>query len=390
MSPRGRSGSPSWATAAEATGRGVIAGYATAEGTARYRARHEPVAAGHFRSWNGLAVASVGMGTHLGPADAETDAAYREAISQGLGLALNVVDSAVNYRHQRSERSVGTALRALIGGGAVARDEVVVTTKAGFIPFDGGAPPDPAAYIDATYVRPGVLGAGDVVGGSHCIAPGFLADQLERSRRNLGLGTIDVYFLHNPETQLAEIGRAVFLRRMRAAFEFLEGASADGGIRVYGVATWTGLRQLPSAPDFLALSELVALAREVAGDEHHFRAIQLPYNLKMTEAFTHANQPMGAESVSVLDAARLLGLYVMTSASMYQGQLARNLPPVVSEFLPGLESDGQRALQFVRSTPGVGTALVGMKQAVHVEENGRLRMVPPLGPKAFGRLFSGA
>ena len=59
----------------------------------------------------------------------------------------------------------------------------------------------------------------------------------------------------------------------------------------------------------------------------------------------------------------------MTSASIYQGQLARNLPPIIGEFLPGLETDAQRALQFVRSTPGVGTALVGMKQPVHVDEN---------------------
>jgi len=92
--------------------------------------------------------------------------------------------------------------------------------------------------------------------------------------------------------------------------------------------------------------------------------------------------------MSVLEAARRLDVYVMTSASIYQGQLARNLPPVIAEFLPGLETDAQRALQFVRSTPGVGTALVGMKQVAHVEENARVATAPPLGWEEFQKLFS--
>jgi aryl-alcohol dehydrogenase-like predicted oxidoreductase len=79
----------------------------------------------------------------------------------------------------------------------------------------------------------------------------------------------------------------------------------------------------------------------------------------------------------------------MTSASIYQGKLARGLPPVVAEFLPGLDTDAQRALQFVRSTPGVGAALVGMARVAHVEENARVRAVPPLPWSAFRRLFQG-
>jgi aryl-alcohol dehydrogenase-like predicted oxidoreductase len=78
----------------------------------------------------------------------------------------------------------------------------------------------------------------------------------------------------------------------------------------------------------------------------------------------------------------------MTSASIYQGQLARNLPSVIGEFLPGLDTDAQRALQFVRSTPGVGTALVGMKRVAHVEENARLTSVAPLPWQEFQKLFS--
>ena len=165
---------------------------------------------------------------------------------------------------------------------------------------------------------------------------------------------------------------------------------SDGRIRWYGTATWHGYRQPPSAPDLLSIQDLVEAARSIAGPAHHFGVVQLPYNLAMTEAFTQPTQRVGEEAVSLLEAARRLDLYVMTSASIYQGQLARNLPPVVGEYLPGLATDAQRALQFVRSTPGVGTALVGMRHVAHVEENARLTSVPPLPWTEFGKLFAGA
>jgi aryl-alcohol dehydrogenase-like predicted oxidoreductase len=128
-------------------------------------------------------------------------------------------------------------------------------------------------------------------------------------------------------------------------------------------------------------------AREVGGDTHRFRVIQLPYNLAMGEAFTLGNQPVDGEAVSLLETARRLGIYVMTSASIYQGQLARNLPPVLGEHLPGLATDAQRAIQFVRSTPGVGTALVGMKRVAHVEENAALVRVSPVPWSRFQKFF---
>jgi aryl-alcohol dehydrogenase-like predicted oxidoreductase len=369
----------------------VIRGFATAKGTAAYRARHVPPAVPeHFRSWQELQLSSVGIGTYLGAEDAPTDDAYRETVARSFELGFNVVDSAVNYRHQRSERAIGAALRSLIDAGRLAREEVLVATKGGFIPFEESAPADPNVYLRDTYFRPGIVKPRDVVGGSHCMTPRYLADQLDRSRRNLDLETIDVYYVHNPEMQLSEVDRPTFLGRMRAAFQFLEAAVADSKIRFYGTATWNAYRQPASAQDFLSLPDLHRLAGEVAGEGHHFRVIQLPYNLAMTEAFTRANQVIGDEAVSLLEAARRFGMYVLTSASIYQGQLARNLPAVIAEFLPGLDTDAQRALQFVRSTPGVGSALVGMKQRAHVDENARIASVPPVPWDEFRKLFSEA
>jgi aryl-alcohol dehydrogenase-like predicted oxidoreductase len=229
-----------------------------------------------------------------------------------------------------------------------------------------------------------------VVGGAHCMSPRYLEDQIGRSRTNLGLATIDVYYLHNPETQLLELERPQFLQRVRDAFQALEQAVRAGRITCYGTATWSGYRQLPDAPDYISLEEMIQAAGDVAGPDHHFKVVQLPYNLAMPEAFTRANQRVGGQTVTMLEAARRLGVYVMASASVYQGQLTRSLPPVVAEYVPGLSSDAQRALQFVRSTPGIGTALVGMKSVAHVEENAAVAAVPPMAWEQFQRMFSQA
>jgi aryl-alcohol dehydrogenase-like predicted oxidoreductase len=370
----------------------MIPGHATPDGTRRYADQQgSRVAEGHFRPFEpaGL-LSSLGLGTYLGRDDAVTDAQYRRAIGRAVERGVNVLDTAVNYRNQRSERAVGAAVAELLARGEVAREEIVIATKGGYIPLDAESTLDARTYFTETYLRTGIVRPGDVVGGAHCMTPRYLADQIDRSRQNLGLETIDVYYLHNPESQLAEVDRPTFVGRLREAFAALEEAAAGGRIACYGTATWSGFREMPESPDYLSLAELVGVARDVAGAGHRFRVIQLPYNLGMPEAFTRANQRVGEEVLTVLQAAERLGVYVVASASVHQGQLTRNLPAVLAEYLPGLTTDAQRALQFVRSTPGLGTALVGMKSLAHVDENTRVAGVAPMGWESFRRLFTAA
>jgi aryl-alcohol dehydrogenase-like predicted oxidoreductase len=368
---------------------GMLAGQATAEGTSRYVQRFAGrMPAEHFREVPGGARAStLGLGTYLGREDDVTDQLYRKAVARALERGINVVDTAVNYRHQRSERAIGAALADAVDKGGVTRDELIVATKGGYLAFDSAVPPDPRAYFVSTYVRTGIIQPGDVVG-SHCMTPRYLLDQVDRSRANLGLATLDVYYIHNPETQLDEVAPAEFMKRMREAFGALEGAVADGKIRLYGTATWNGYRVDPAERGYLSLPDLVGLAREVAGTHHHFRVIQLPYNLAMPEAFTRANQKLDGGFFSTLDAARHLGVYVMASASLLQAKLTQSLPAEFADLVPGLATDAQRAIQFVRSTPGIGTALVGMKSVAHVDENVAVAAVEPLGGEQVKRLFS--
>lgn len=362
-------------------------GSATADGTLRYAARFQGrAAAGHFREIRGgLVLSSIGIGTYLGEPDDSTDLAYTDAIVAAIENGINVVDTAINYRFQRSERAAGAALKQLFATG-YSRDEIVVCTKAGFLTPDGDMPADPNSYFAREFLERGIFTTDDVAAGCHCMAPGYLSDQLERSRRNLGLMTIDVFYLHNPETQLSEVSPEVFRARIREAFLFLESAVASKAIRAYGMATWNSFRDDPKAPGYISLKEMADIAKDIAGDDHHFRFVQLPFNIAMPEALTRPNQLIDGKLVPMVQAARSLGIVLVTSAALLQGQLTKNLPPFIAAAL-GRTENSSLALQFARSVPGLTTALVGMSRVQHVKSNAELVGVEPASREQFLKLF---
>src|SRR5712691_10464871 len=360
---------------------------ATREGTTRYAHRFAGRAAeGHFREAQRLVLSSLGIGTYLGQPDAKTDESYTAAAVAAVESGINVMDAAINYRFQRSERSLGAAIAQLAAKG-FEREEIVLCTKGGYLTPDDSMPADPNEYFFREYIQPGIFGAKDIAAGSHCMTPKFLKNQLGRSLKNLGVECIDVYYLHNPETQLAEVPKEEFLNRVREAFTFLESAVEAGEIQYYGMATWNGFRQDARARDAMQLGENVQIAQEIAGGRHHFRFVQLPFNLGMTEALTLGNQSVRGRDRTVMEAASELDVTLIASASLLQGQVAKNLPGFVAEAL-GLENDTERALQFARSSPAIRTALVGMSRPEHVKANARLVRVPPATAEEFSKLFS--
>ena len=359
---------------------------ASPKGTQRYRDRfgHLP---DHFRMQHGWWLSSIGVGTYLGDPDDATDARYVSAIQRAVACGINVIDTASNYRFQRSERSVGRALQDLFESGPMQRDEIVVATKGGYIPFDGSPPSDPEQYIRETYLDTALVHPRDIVDG-HCLSPEFLWYQIDQSRRNLGVECIDIYYVHNPEQQLDAIPRADFRTRLRAAFAFLEERVDQGWIRYYGTATWNGYRASPKAAAYLSLEDVVAVAREVRGINHHCRFIQLPFNLALLEAITTRNQRASGELMSTLEAAQRFGVTVMCSAPLLQTRLIGQIPDQLRAAFGSLTTDAQRAIQFARSAPGVTTALVGMSRVEHVDENIAVAHAPPLEAAAFKQLFA--
>jgi aryl-alcohol dehydrogenase-like predicted oxidoreductase len=366
----------------------LISGSATVQGTLQFAARFKgQSAAGHFREgMGGLFFSSIGIGTYLGDADRPTDEGYRSAVVEAVRGGINVIDSAINYRFQRSERSVGAALKDLISAG-FSRSEVILCTKAGFLTTDGDAQADTDGYFSREFLENGIFVPEDIAAGCHCMTPRYLADQLERSRRNLGVACIDVFYVHNPETQLGEVSRDEFERRILDAFVFLESAVVERQIGAYGLATWNAFRENPTASGYLSLEAMERIAVEAGGKDHHFRFVQLPLNLAMPEALTQPNQIVGGKTMAMVQAGRALGVTLIASAALLQGQLTANLPPFMRESWK-LRKDSEVALQFARSAPGITTALVGMSQVSHVKANLSILGVEPAHRDEFLKLFA--
>src|SRR5262245_60071832 len=277
-------------------------GCASAEATAQYRKRFPQAAEHHFRVRQNLTFSSIGIGTYLGDADQATDKNYADSVSRSVQLGSNVIDSAANYRFQRSERSIGQALETLMRDHDFSRSELVICTKGGYLPFDGTQPRNIRDYVESTFVKPGIATFDDFVGGVHCMTPEYLENQLEQSLHNMGIDCVDVYYVHNPESQLGYVTQNEFYYRLRLAFERLEENRKQRKLQWYGVATWNGFRVNPDAREYHSLSRMVETAQQVGGNDHGFRFVQLPFNLAMPEALTLLNQSVDTEELTMLEA----------------------------------------------------------------------------------------
>jgi aryl-alcohol dehydrogenase-like predicted oxidoreductase len=314
----------------------------------------------------------LGIGSALGAPTDEEDAAYSRALRRAIELGVNHVDTAINYRCQRSERTIGRTLREIAADGDGSHGQIFVTTKGGYLPLE--APPPESkdayrAYITREYLDTGIIRAEDLVAGGHCIAPNFLRNQVERSIANLGVDAIDIYYIHTPEQQLDAVSRDEFDNRMHDAFAELERCVSDGLIRSYGCATWNGLRVPMSAQNHVSIESFVSTARDVAGDAHHMVAVEMPLNLAMMEGVRAPTQRVNGQECTALEAAAELGIAMIAVAPLMQGRLAKDLPAAAREAFPEATSDAECALGFVRMIPNVASVVVGMRDVAHVDEN---------------------
>ena len=362
---------------------------ATREATWGYRDRFgDAFARTYFRRFGPGVVSSIGVGTYLGDPTDSRDRQYRSSIVEAVEHGINLVDTAINYRCQRSERVVGDALARA----DVDREAVVVATKGGFLPFEGSPPDDPGAYVRSEFIDTGLVTPDDLAAGSHAMTPAFLGEMLDRSLSNLGVDTVDCYYVHNPETQLRVRSREAVYNRLEAAFERLERRRTVGDIGGYGVATWDAFRVPRDHDAYLSLPEVVARAEAAAGavgaDEHGLIAVQLPFNVTMADAVTVAahRHPTDDRDVSALEYAQAADLDVVASATLAQGSLAASIPAAVDAELGG-DTPAQRAINFARSAPGVTVALAGTGSPAHVAENVASGTFEPLGARAFDAVF---
>jgi len=357
----------------------MISGFATSEGTKKF-AQNSGVNQANFKEFENLTLSNVGIGTYLGDADARTDELVTNAVKQSILSGINVVDTAINYRSQKAERSVGKAISELIKDGKISRDQIFLSTKNGYVTNDADVQLGFWEYVKEEYSQKGIIKEGDVTSGYHCMTPTYLSDQLDRSLKNLGLECVDLMYLHNAvEGQIKDVSMEQFLENLKAVFELYEQKRDEGKIKFYGMATWECFRVSNDNPQYLSLEDTVNIAKKIGGDNHGFRFIQLPFNMNFDQALLKKTQLLGNENVSALEAAETLGIGVFTSVPFMQGRLlAPGVMPEFNELKPSL-----RALQFIRSSPGVLSPLVGQKSSEHVTENLEIMKIPPMTQDEF-------
>jgi len=278
----------------------------------------------------------IGLGTYRGGEDDADDDRMCEVLRYAFERGIRIVDTAVTYRAGRSEVVVGRAVVEAIRRGVVRRDDLEVWSKGGFVRPSASAlrtPPAPEAHEPR----------------DHCLRPACLRYHLELSLMTLGLETIDVWYLHNPEEAASRARRDEFHALMRTAFQTVEQAVSEGLIRSYGIATWTG----GSPHSAWSIRELKALARDVAetsfGRLDRLTHVQAPLSLTNREALIPARDGSGTSCVGMCQS---LGLHFAASASAGSGRI------------PAL---AVTSVGWVRHLPGVGTALVGTLAKAHLE-----------------------
>jgi len=360
----------------------MITGYATPKGTKKFAERQNQNSQKNYKNVHNLTLSNVGIGTYLGNPDTETDYLVQDAVKKSILGGINVIDSAINYRAQKAERSVGNAISQLIDNNDISREEIFVSTKNGYVTNDGDIEEELMQYVIREYGKTGIVKEGDISPGYHCMTIPYLNDQLERSLKNLGMDCIDLMYLHNSVEGQTHLPREQFLKNLKDVFDLYEKKRKECKIRFYGMATWECFRTTPENPLFLQLAEVMDLAVQAGGKEHGFRFIQLPYNLMLDQAYMTKNHNVGGKTVSVLEAAQEFNLGVFTSVPIMQGKLlATNAIPEFGNF-----SASVRLLQFVRSTPGITAPLIGHKLESHVKENMNVMKIPPLSELEFNNL----
>eukprot|EP00927_Polykrikos_kofoidii_P060726 TRINITY_DN55649_c0_g1_i1.p1 TRINITY_DN55649_c0_g1~~TRINITY_DN55649_c0_g1_i1.p1 ORF type:complete len:411 (-),score=70.59 TRINITY_DN55649_c0_g1_i1:77-1309(-) len=397
------------AVAAATTAATRVAGFATAEATAAFKDRFVASSGLALKASaygvlpSGVSVSCIGVGTYQGDLGQEHDDLVVDAIVAGVQGGVNVIDTAVNYRLQQGERCVGRALRRLFAAGAadgelaVSRDEVFVSTKAGFVPGDYCFSTDKEEGMRKTaqeLVESGVPPeeiCGD--GFRHSLHPRALDILLEKSLDNLGLESVDLFYLHNAENQIGMgVSREVLMDRVRKAFVWCESKIAAGKIKSYGLATWDCFRVPPEDPAYFGLSDMSSYASAAAVEIHGagatagFAAVQVPINVGKVEALVSTTQPGLAPMV---EQARDAGLAIFASSSL-GGGCAPPQARICEEHasMASLLAGGVRWLQFTRSCPNVVCALVGMKRPGNVASNLSLLREDRLGENAFGDLLA--
>jgi aryl-alcohol dehydrogenase-like predicted oxidoreductase len=372
----------------------LIKGWAGVNETRNFAMANEKKSVGSYKyDISGLTLSTIGIGTYEDGQFVEVDDAGVLAIYESVKHGVNVLDTSAN---QKSEKTVGKALSLLLSSGIICRQSLFLSIKAGNLFHDtqNNTFESRPQYADP---QTNDLAGADSANAKYCITPDCLETSLTTSRSNLGVDTIDVFYISNAaEILLDVVERGDFMQMLNASFSYLETQRSQNRIRYYGMSTWNCFTSDRYANVYLSLHDVAALAASVGGANHGFRYIQVPVSVTLPGAVRKQSQKDGD---TIIAAAATMNINVVSSRSIGGGNpksldsagstfractdttdyfdvLGESMR-VISAKATKKKTKGQasrlslaaQSLLITRSVPGILTALVGMRTSHHVHEN---------------------
>jgi aryl-alcohol dehydrogenase-like predicted oxidoreductase len=367
----------------------MIKGFATNEGTLRFVSRQKAYRDFYIKS-SDFILSTLGMGSYSPEAYREENYTYsfKDSIKEGIKNGINLIDTAINYRYTKSEFEINEAIKELIDENVISRDEVVICSKGGFLPLSYPFPENPYTWIKETVINSGLANDSDIALDQHCMTAKYIDWSFEESRKNLGVDTIDIYYLHNPETQAGLKSRDEILSSIQEVFEVLEQKRLEKKLQYYGIASWNGFLYEPENFEYLSIKDIYDIANRVAKDNHGFRYVQFPYNLAKTHGYIYQNQEIDNLYYTAIMSAKKLGLEVITSSSLLRMNLfKRAFSAEISKILGEDLSDIQKALQFCRSAFGVTSSLFSTTSLEHLMEDISIKVIPKISNENYNKIY---
>lgn len=204
------------------------------------------------------------------------DPKHKEALKYALDNGIKYIDTSSNYMHGEAEILIGQSLENR------ERRDFTIVSKGGYIQGENLKRVEEGFKVEDL-----VRYDSDCL---HSIHPDFLEDQINRSLKRLKTNYIDIYLLHNPEYYLLKeikVGlteqavlkhHEIMQQRIKKAFAFLEEKVKEGKIEAYGISSNSFAKKRENY-HFLEYKHLINYAKEIAGENHHFKVIQLPMNM---------------------------------------------------------------------------------------------------------------
>ncbi|MEI6213388.1 MAG: aldo/keto reductase [Desulfuromonadales bacterium] len=299
---------------------------------------------------SGIQVSEIGFGawgigglvqdsSAYGPTD---DKVSQQALAAAFDAGVTFYDTAALYGYGHSEELIGKTFRTV-------RDQIVLSTKAGYVNFSG----------------------------VQDFSPGYLRTSLEASLRRLQTEYVDVFQLHDPPIDLLKSDNAIMAT--------LETLKNEGKIRVIGISTRSPMDSL------------------IAVEQLGFKSIQINFNMVDQRAI----------EVGLFDACRTHGVGIIARTPLCFGFLtgkyaadddyaegdhrrkwkreqielwAQACNLFNAELTAkGTQSNAQIALRYVLSCAEISTTIPGMLTDEHVAENIAASDLGPFPPEVIER-----